>query len=83
MTSDLLRAVERLRVGANEHEVDQDKCVVDTLGQQRPRKQTTRGAQALKKELQKKFLTPQTSFDEEWLNRIQQYVVRSRGVRNF
>lgn len=81
MTSGLLRAVERLRIGANEHDDDQDGSIDGKLSQQRPRKRTKREIPALKKQLEKDFLTPQTSFDAEWLNKLQQYVVQSRGVR--
>ncbi len=83
MTSELLRAVERLRIGVNVNEVDQDGCVDGTLSQQRPKKRTKRDTQTLKKDLEKDFLTPQTSFDAEWLNEIQQYVIQSRGIRNY
>ena len=79
MTSDLLRAVERLRV--NEHDFDQDECIDGILSQQRPKKRTKRDTHALKKQLENDFLKPQTSFDAQWLNRLQQYVVQSRGVR--
>lgn len=81
MTSELLHAVERLRIRANEYDFDQDACIDATLSQIRPKKRIKRDTQALKKELEKDFLTPQTSFDAEWLNKIQQYVVQSRGVR--
>lgn len=80
MTSDLLRAVERLRIGANEHNPDQDECIDGTLSQQIPRKRTKRDSQALKRELENEFLTPQTSFDAKWLNKLQQYVAQSRGM---
>ncbi|KAF6235031.1 hypothetical protein HO173_006658 [Letharia columbiana] len=81
MTSDLWRAVERLRMSANKHDFDRDMCIDGTLLQQRPRKRTKIDTQALKKELEKDFLTPQTSFDVEWLDKLQQYVVQPRGVR--
>ncbi|KAF6221727.1 hypothetical protein HO133_001695 [Letharia lupina] len=72
MTSDLWRAVERLRMSANEHDFDRDMCIDGTLFQQRPRKRTKIDTQALKRELEKDFLTPQTSFDVEWLDKLQQ-----------
>lgn len=80
MTSDLLRTVERLRIGANEHNPDQNECIDGILSQQRPRQRTRRDTQALK-ELEKDFLTPQTSFDAKWLHKLQQYGVQLRGVR--
>ena len=81
MTSELLRAVERLRIRANEHNFEQDACIDATLSQIRPKQRIKKNTQALKNELEKDCLTPQTSFDAEWLNKIQQYVVRSKGVR--
>ena len=81
MTSALLRAVERLRIGADEHNLDQDQCIDGKLSQQRSRKRTRRDTLALKEELERDFLTPQTSFDMKWLNKLQQYVVQSRGMK--
>lgn len=81
MTSDLLRAVERLRIVANDRDLDQDECIDSTFGRQRPRNPTQRDTQTLREELEKNFLTPPTSFDAEWLNKLQQYVVQSRMVR--
>lgn len=75
MTPGLLRAVERLRIGANEHDFDQDERIDGVLSQHRPRKRTKRDSHALKKQLEKDFLAPQMSFDAEWLNKMQQYVV--------
>ena len=80
MTSDLLRAVERLLADANKHSLDHAECIGGTLGRQRSKKQGKGDAQALKKELEKDFLTPQTSFDAGWLNKIQQYVTQPRKV---
>lgn len=72
MTPGLLRAVERLRIGANEHDFDQDERIDGVLSQHRPRKRTKRDSHALKKQLEKDFLAPQMSFDAEWLNKMQQ-----------
>lgn len=69
MTSDLLRAVERLRIVPNDHSFDQDECVD---GRQGPRNSFQRNTQTLRGELEKNFLTPQTSFDAGWLNKMQQ-----------
>lgn len=72
MTSDLLHAVERLRIDVNEHQLDQGECIDNTPIQWRPRKRLTRDTHFRKKELEKDFLTPQTSFDAKWLDKIQQ-----------
>lgn len=74
MTPDLLLAVGRLRI-ANERELDQAGRIDDILSQQRPKRRTKRDHQAVKKELGRNFLTPQTSFDGKWLSKLQQYVV--------
>ena len=74
MTSDLLRAVERLRIGADEQYLDEHECM-NTMGQQRPTERAKRDTQALKKELETDFLLPRTSFDGKWLHKLQQYVV--------
>ena len=81
MTSDLVRAVERLRIGANEHTSDQDESIGGVLSWQKPEKRTKGDTQALKKELEKHFLTPQTSFGAGWLDEIQQYVTQPKAVR--
>lgn len=81
MTSDPLPAVERLCIGANEHIFDTDDCIDGMISQQRPMKRIRRDTQALKKKLETDFLTPQTSFNVNWLNKVQQYVVQFRGVR--
>lgn len=72
MASELLRVVERLRVGVNEQYLDQDVCIACTSRLKRLEKPTKGDQQALKKELERDFLTPQTSFDAGWLNKIQQ-----------
>ena len=78
MTSDLLHAVERLRIDVNEHHLDQREYIDNPLIQWRPRKRLTRDTHFRKKELEKDFLTPQTSFDVKWLDKVQQYVVHAR-----
>ena len=81
MGLDISSAVERLRMSDNEHDLDQEERIDNSVGQQRRRKRTRRDIQALKKALEQEILTPQTSFDADWLNKVQQYVVQSRGVR--
>ena len=69
MTSDLFRAVERLHLGANGDSYEQDECIISL---ERPKKQTKGDTQGMKRDLERDFLTPQTSFDLKWLNKIQQ-----------
>lgn len=71
MTSDLVRAVEALALGAGGKE---ENCIDDRLGQQRPRTKVKRDHEALRTELESNFLNPPTAFSPEWLNRLQQYV---------
>ena len=78
MPSDLLHAVERLRIDVNKHHLGQGECIDNTLTQWRPRKRLTRYIHSRKKELEKDFLTPQTSFEVKWLDKVQQYVVHAR-----
>lgn len=75
MTSELLRAVERLHIVADDRDLDQDEYIDGRLSRQSPRKPSQRDAQTLREELEQNFLTPQTSFDAEWLNKMQQYVI--------
>ena len=79
MTSDLLRAVQRLRIGKNEHRPDQDECIRGFHSQQRLTKQIEGHIQALKTVLERNLLTPQTSFDAGWLNQFQKYVAHSEA----
>lgn len=72
MISELLRAVERLRIGVDGQYLDQDVCIAGTSRLERAEKPTKGHNQALRKELERDFLTPQTSFDAGWLNEIQQ-----------
>ena len=82
MTSELLRAVDRLHIVADDGNLDQDEYIDSRLSRRSPRKLNQRDAQTLREELEKNFLTPQTSFDAEWLNKMQQYViVQFRMVR--
>ncbi len=78
MASDLLRAVEVLRIGPNKHDSDQNDCVAGTQGQQKLRRRAEGDGKKLKEEMGKDFLTPQTSFDARWLDKLQQYAAKSR-----
>ena len=72
MTSDLLRAVQRLRIGINEHHPDQDECIGGLHSQQRLTKQTKGDARTLKTDLERKLLAPRTSIDAGWINQCQE-----------
>lgn len=72
MTSDLLHAVERLRMSKGEEGLGEDDCIDDELDLQRPRKRIKQDHKALKTGLEIDFLSPPTSFRPEWLNKLQQ-----------
>lgn len=86
MEESLLKAVQAL------HERAQDEGILGTdvdnidqiLSDQRPTKRKPpKLPDEVKKELVEDFLTPPTSFNQKWLNKLQQYVVwngRSRRL---
>lgn len=82
MTSELLHAVEKLRLSRSEEGIGEDDCIddVDELDQQRPKKRTKQDHEALKTDLEAKFLSPPTAFRPEWLNKLQQYVTMERAI---
>ncbi len=77
MTTDLLRAVNELVIGAEEGD---GGCIDDRLTSQRPKARSQRDPEALKRKLESDFLTPPTSFGPEWLNRLQQYVIKMEAM---
>ena len=50
----------------------EDNWIDHILDEQRPRKRTKQDSEELKRELERKFLTPSTSFSTDWLNKLQQ-----------
>ena len=66
MATDLVGALEGLRLG------DSDVNIDDILFEQRPRKKVKQDSAELKRSLEESFLTPSTSFSNEWLNKLQQ-----------
>ncbi len=73
MGTDLLNAVKGLQI-KDEDDKDRDFSIDDILTKSRPRKRSRRAPEALKRNLEEAFLTPPTSFNSEWLNKLQQYV---------
>lgn len=71
MRRELLEAVEGFKAGGREN-FEPDDCIDDLLTDQRPRKQQCKTPETLKKQLEESFLSPPTSFDSSWLNRLQQ-----------
>jgi antiviral helicase SKI2 len=71
MTDDLLSALERVQLSSEHADVAND-WIDSILDDQRPRKRIKQDREALKHELEEKFLNPSTSFSPEWLNKLQQ-----------
>ncbi|KAL8830040.1 MAG: hypothetical protein Q9191_001657 [Dirinaria sp. TL-2023a] len=69
MASSLIDAVEKLRLSSHQ---DDFETIDDLLTSERPRKKRRRSRESMKKELEESFLTPPTSFNVEWLNKLQQ-----------
>ena len=81
MTSDLLRAAEKPHLATNVHNSDRDECIGAKSSPERPKDRDRGNTQALKKDLERNFLTPRTSFDGRWLDKVQQCVTQLRSVR--
>ena len=67
MADNLLETAKALRIST-----DEDFCIDDVLLERRARKKEKQPLEAVKKELEEKFLKPSTSFGAEWLNKLQQ-----------
>ena len=69
MASSLIDAVERLHLGSDQNDFE---TIDDLLNAERPRKKRRKSLESVKGELEESFLTPPTSFDVDWLNKLQQ-----------
>jgi antiviral helicase SKI2 len=68
--ADLASALENLQLnatGAGDEWIDQ---IIEE--QRQPRKRIKQDQEELKRDLEKKYLTPSRSFSKEWLNKLQQ-----------
>lgn len=70
----LASAVDSL-AGAND-----DEWIDSILDLAPPRTKQAQDVEGMKAELERKYLTPSTTFSEPWLNRLQQYVVPSSNL---
>ncbi|CZT16119.1 probable cytoplasmic exosomal RNA helicase SKI2, DEAD-box superfamily [Ramularia collo-cygni] len=68
MADSLPAALESLRLTSRSFDDDIDEL----LDQAKPRKRVRQTSEEVKTELEKRFLTPSTSFSPEWLDRLQQ-----------
>ena len=74
MANSLVESLEKLRLQSkSSNAASQEDWIDQHLEDRRPRKRTKRDPDALKLELEKRYLTPPTKFSPEWLNRLQQY----------
>lgn len=72
MAESLVNALERVNLDNLSLNDKDDDWIDHVLDQQRPRKRTKQDPEELKRELEQKYLTPSTSFSNDWLNRLQQ-----------
>jgi antiviral helicase SKI2 len=68
--AELASALENLQLSAADTADDWIDNILEE--QQRPRKRIKQDPEELKRELEKKYLTPSKSFSPEWLNKLQQ-----------
>lgn len=72
MTSELAQILEDVRIRATTVGDGKDDWIDHILDEQRPRKISRLSPDRLRNELRNDFLTPPTTFDPEWLNKLQQ-----------
>jgi antiviral helicase SKI2 len=72
MADSIVTALENVRLSASTTGSTADDWIDHILDSQRPRKRIKQDPEALKLELEQKYLTPSTSFSPEWLNKLQQ-----------
>lgn len=71
MADDLRAALGKLHIAA-QSTPDQPDWIDNVLDQVRPRKRPKPSREEIKRDLEREFLTPSTSFSTEWLNKLQQ-----------
>jgi antiviral helicase SKI2 len=72
MADSIVTALENVRLSASTTGSTADDWIDHILDSQRPHKRIKQDPEALKLELEQKYLTPSTSFSPEWLNKLQQ-----------
>jgi antiviral helicase SKI2 len=71
MANSLAESMQKLTI-TSESTTKDDDWIDSILDQQRPRKRVKQDAEELKQELERKYLTPSTTFSTAWLNILQQ-----------
>ena len=72
MSQDLIEAVERLHVSSYIRGLEEDSPIDDILNKSHPRPKRSDTNEEIKARIEEDFLTPPTSFDPEWLDKLQQ-----------
>jgi antiviral helicase SKI2 len=72
MTDSLIGALEKVYLGSHALDSLADDWIDSILDEQRPRKRIKQDHEQLRSDLEQKYLTPSSSFSQEWLNRLQQ-----------
>ena len=72
MAESLISALERVHLAASSSDGTADDWIDHILEQQLPRKRVKQDREELRRQLEKDYLTPSTSFSREWLNKLQQ-----------
>src|SRR5947209_19087837 len=74
MVGELSAAIERVRIrGEDADSNDLDGWINEDASKERePRKKSLPTSAALKRDLEAEFLTPPTTFNAQWLNKLQQ-----------
>lgn len=72
MADKLIDSLERIQLTAASADDLADDWIDQILDQRQPRKRVKQDGEALKKELEQKYLTPSPNFSTEWLNKLQQ-----------
>ena len=72
MADKLIDALERVHLDSKSTDDLADDWIDQILDQRQPRKRIKQDNEALKRELEEKYLTPSASFSTEWLNKLQQ-----------
>jgi hypothetical protein len=72
MADSLISALEKVHLETCASDGLADDGIDCVLDEQRPRKRIKKDQNQLKRDLEQKYLTPLTSFSQEWLNRLQQ-----------
>ena len=72
MAADLVAAIQKVRISSTDDGPGVDEDIDAFLDEPRHRKRIKRASDEVKKELEKEFLKPSTSFSTEWLNKFQE-----------